>query len=225
MAANVEKFKSFANGLLNEQNKVVAEIMDKMHEVRSVQQQMAGREGGAWEERSEADRGDIGDRLAADERTLKYMVPLCNEMVAMLHYLTSDEEIRRPFLLPVILPRVAATLVSVLVQLVVKGLSVKVNNPEQYQFDPKRLLREMLEILLHFGDEPAFHQCVGECGFYQENPGVLARAAATCRRHRILPEPLVVRLDSLVGAVAAVAAAAEAENAGEMPERFLDEIM
>ena len=48
---------------------------------------------------------------------------------------------------------------------------------------------------------------------------------ATCRRHRILPEPLVVRLDSLVGAVAAVAAAAEAENAGEMPERFLDEIM
>ncbi len=74
-----------------------------------------GREWGAL---GEERRNEILERLSENERHVTSHLLLCNETLNMMSYLTSDLDIRIPFLLPELLRRLAGALLNILNHLV-----------------------------------------------------------------------------------------------------------
>lgn len=62
ISQDTAKFVSFANGLMNESNALVASVMEKLPEVRAVQLQM--RDPAQWGAMTEAQRNEVSERLA-----------------------------------------------------------------------------------------------------------------------------------------------------------------
>ena len=96
--------------------------------------------------------------METDKRQVRSYLTLANETVHMFHYLTV--EIRDPFLRPELVDRVAAMLNCNLAQLCgPKCNSLKVREPEKYEWDPKKLLQRITDIYLHL-DCDTFAQAV-----------------------------------------------------------------
>jgi ubiquitin conjugation factor E4 B len=223
IAGDTQSFVRFANGLMNETNALVASVMEKLPEIRQTQQLQ--RDPAGWGAMNEEARNQALERLSESERTVTSNLLLCNETLHMMVYLTSDPEIQKPFLLPELLPRLASALLSVLSQLVgSKGLEIKVDNPDQYNFRPKDMLRDVATVILHFADHAAFHEAFAASGFY--DPKVLPKAIQTILKTGIMSPADANLLSGLSVAVAAafeVAAAAESDL-GEIPDEFLDPV-
>ena len=64
-----DQFVRFANGLMNETNKLVALIMEKLPEIRTTQLQMA--DGAAWGALSEEQKQEVTERHEENERMVK----------------------------------------------------------------------------------------------------------------------------------------------------------
>jgi ubiquitin conjugation factor E4 B len=226
IAADEATFVRFANGLMNETNEYMVNIMGKLLEVRKTEQ--AQQNTVVWNARSEEDREVEMSRYRSYENELRSYVPLCNETIHMLAYLTSDPEIQRPFLLPQLLDRLASMLLSGLVQLVgSKGVEIKVNNPEAYEFRPRDMLSKICETTAHFSEFEAFQVAVSQTGYYNTHPDVLPNASKTARKLSF-PADLVGKLESLVQLVekAATANKDEDEIMGDnVPEHFLDPVL
>ncbi|CAN0581754.1 unnamed protein product, partial [Ectocarpus sp. 12 AP-2014] len=66
-----------------------------------------------------------------------------------------------------------------------KGLEIKVDNPESYNFRPKEMLREICTTISQFSTQPGFHKHLAMSGYYQED--LLPKATSTMRRLQLLP--------------------------------------
>ncbi|CAM9168726.1 unnamed protein product, partial [Sphacelaria rigidula] len=194
ISQDVNKFVRFANGLMNESNSLVASVMEKLPEVRTVQLQM--RDPAQWGAMSETERNEVTERLQETERGLKSNLSLCNETLNMVAYLTSDPDIQKPFLRDELLPRLAEMLLCVLKQLIgSKGLEIKVDNPESYNFRPKDMLRDICTTISQFSTQQGFHLALATSGYYQED--LLPKATATMRRLKLLPPADLAHMDQL----------------------------
>jgi len=224
ISADHDKFVRFANGLMNETNAYVAQIMEKLLDVRAVQVRMANST--QWTTLSQEERDEELKRHAGNEQTLRSFLPLCNETIHTVSYLSSDKDIRTPFLLPALLDRLSSMLLSVLVQLVgAKGLDIKVDNPESYDFYPKQMLKEICETIVHFSSSPEFQESVSRSGYYTTHPTVLPKAASTVRKHRILNPDALEALDSLCQTAAQFKVDGDAESSVDAPDHFLDPLL
>ncbi len=173
-------FVRFANGLLNETNALVATTMDKLSDIRKTQ--MLLQNISEWSKLPEDERNRIKERHESNEMECKGSAGLCLETLNMLNYLTSDPVIRRPFLFPEILPRFTSTLLNVLQRIVgAKSLEIKVENMENYNFQPKILLKEVLLSMVHFFDCSEFWQAVANDSFYSDG-GPIRKAISTGSR-------------------------------------------
>jgi ubiquitin conjugation factor E4 B len=140
-----ENFMKFANGIMNETNTLIATVMQKLPEIREAQLLMSDSAG--WGQLSEDDQNQVSSRLEDNERDVKSALPLCNKTLQMFGYLNTDEDIRSLFLLDELCNRLVQMLLHVLTKLVgSKGLELKVDNPEQYDFKPKEMLRDLCAI-------------------------------------------------------------------------------
>ncbi len=74
--------------------------------------------GPEWEALGEERRNQMLERLSENERHVTSHLLLCNETLNMMRYLTSDLDIRKPFLLPELLPRLAGVLLHLVNHLV-----------------------------------------------------------------------------------------------------------
>ena len=181
---NQDSFIKFANGLMNETNALVATTMDKLVEIKKTQTLMHNAQ--EWSKLSEEEKKQVGERHEANERECKGSAGLCLETVNMLNYLTSDPIIRQPFLHDAILPRFTSTLLNVLQRLVgAKSLEIKVDNMEQYEFNPKVMLTEVCSAMVHFCDSPLFHESVAKDSFYF-NGGPIHKAIMNVSRMNLL---------------------------------------
>jgi len=217
------QFTSFANGLMNETNALVASVMEKLPEIRQVQQQMKELE--TWGAMAEQTRNELLERHNDNEQRVSSSMLLCNETIHMLMYLTSDEALRKPFLAPTLCPRLANTLLSIVVQLVgAKGLEIKVDNPDALNFNAKDMLREVSLTILHFGADPPFHAALSESGYYKD--GMLGKVQQTLKRLGGLDEQQLRAFAALEGAVDAAAQQTQAEELDvEVPDEFLDPLL
>jgi ubiquitin conjugation factor E4 B len=96
--------------------------------------------------------------------------------------LTGRPEIVRPFMAAEVVERLAAMLDFNLVALSgPKCSELKVNNPEKYFFDPKKLLHDLVSIFLHLAHRKEFVLAVArdERSF---NKDVFAKASAILTR-------------------------------------------
>jgi ubiquitin conjugation factor E4 B len=149
-AKNMSFFVKFVNLLMNDTTHLLFEALSKLSEIHSIQTEMSNLE--QWNAESQEHREQRLETLHTDERQAGSYVALSNENVAMLGYLTLEN--RRPFLSEEIVDRLAAMLNYTLSGLVgPKCTELKVNNPEKYQFNPKKLLGSLMDIYLNLESE------------------------------------------------------------------------
>jgi ubiquitin conjugation factor E4 B len=208
---------------MNETNTLVANVMEKLPEIRQVQQQMKELE--TWGAMAEQTRNELLERHSDNERSVSSSLSLCNETIHMLMYLTSDEAVRKPFLAPTLCPRLANTLLSIVDKLVgAKGLEIKVDNPDALNFNAKDMLREVSLTILHFAADPPFHAALSESGYFKG--GMLGKVQQTLKKVGGMDEQQLQAFAALEGAVDAAAQQAQAEELDvEVPDEFLDPVL
>lgn len=137
---------------------------------------------------TEEQRVQFQERLTESENHLRGNAGLCLETLNMLSYLTSDDEIRKPFLLAEILPRLVSMLLSVLIKLVgSKSLEIKIDNMDSYNFDPKTMLKDVCQCMIHFAGYNSFAEAVLNDGFYGDGTS-LQKALSTVKKLHLLSD-------------------------------------
>jgi ubiquitin conjugation factor E4 B len=185
-------FIRFANGLMNEANALITATMEKLSEIKKTQTLMRN-ESGEWGQLPADTQQQLRERLQQHESEVKSTASLCLETLNMMNYLTSDEDIRRNFLLDAILPRFVSMFMSVLTKIVgTRSLDIKVDNMEQYNFDPRAMLRDVCESILHFAvlsdsDGNKFTQTLADDGFFSDKEGqVFAKMISTVSKLQLV---------------------------------------
>ena len=220
---NKTSFIKFANGIMNETNTLIATVMQKLPEIREAQEKM--KQSAEWSRLSEDEQSQINSRLEDNERDVKSSLPLCNKTLQMFGYLNTDTDIRSLFLLPELCSRLVTMLLHVLTKLVgSKGLDLKVDHPEQYDFRPKEMLRDLCAIFALFASSTIFQE---ECAKSGGDPNLLRSAVRTCRRLHLLEGESMEALASLPDQVDASKQQVAKDEAllVNAPDEFLDEIM
>ena len=220
---NTTSFIKFANGIMNETNTLIATVMQKLPEIRGAQEKMNNVE--AWGRLSEEEQEQISSRLDESEREVKSSLPLCNKTLQMFGYLNTDKDIRSLFLLDELCSRLVTMLLHVLTKLVgSKGLDLKVDNPEQYDFRPKEMLRDLCAIFALFAASEVFQT---ECANARCDINMLRKAVQTCQRLNLLAGESMEAFAMLPMAVdeAAHRVALEDELLEGAPDEFMDAVM
>jgi ubiquitin conjugation factor E4 B len=220
---NKESFIKFANGIINETNTLIATVMQKLPEIKDAQEKMKNVP--EWGRLSEDEQSQVSSRLDDNEREVKHALPLCNKTLQMFGYLNTDTDIRGLFLLEELCPRLVTMLLHVLTKLTgSKGLDLKVDNPDQYDFRPKEMLRDLCAIFALFASYADFQN---ECAKSGCDPSLLLSAVKTCRRLNLLEGESMSAFESLPATVEAAAQIVAADEAllADAPDEFLDEIL
>ncbi|CAH0488009.1 unnamed protein product [Peronospora farinosa] len=223
IAKDNENFVKFAHGLMNHINSLVTDALVALPEIKMLQEEM--QDVARWMALDETVREQKESLLSDKERTVTSSLQLANETIHMMSYLTS--EIQEPFVkMPELEDRLVSMLNSVIVKLAgPRGLELKVNNPEQYKFRPKVMLKEIVETLLHFAHYPSFLNAVATNGFYDGQ--VFRKCAHIVARTQLLEPSDVQKFETFVAniEIAAEGAANLEEALGEIPEEFLDPLV
>ena len=97
-------------------------------------------------------------------------------------------------------------------------------NPEQYEFRPKEMLRDLCAIFALFASSEVFQV---ECAKSGCNPALLRSATKTCQRLNLLTGESMTAFESLPDLVEKAARAVAEDEAllADAPDEFLDEIM
>jgi len=219
-----KSFITFANGIVNEMNDKFASVMETLPSIRSVQVQMANPQ--EWAALSEEERETITTRHESNEQQVKHVLPLCNSVMKMLGFLNTDKDIRDMFLLPDMCPRLANMLLHVLNKLVgSRGLDLKVDNPETYNFRPKEMLQDLCVVFSSFAAADEFQIECARSGYYTSD--LLNKSVKTCRKLGLLVGESMELFDLLAAKVevAYTTLMCDEDLYEDAPEEFLDPLM
>ncbi|GFP91775.1 probable ubiquitin conjugation factor e4 [Phtheirospermum japonicum] len=222
-------YLNFLNFLINDSIYLLDESLNKILEHKELEAEMSNTV--EWERRPAQERQERTRLFHSQENVGVYFIiridmKLANEDVSMLAF--TSEQITVPFLLPEMVERVASMLNYFLLQLVGpqrKSLSLK--DPEKYEFRPKLLLKQIVNIYVNLarGDtEHIFPAAIIRDG-RSYNEQLFDAAADVLRRIgediRIIHE--FVELGRKAQIAASEAMDAEA-TLGDIPDEFLDPI-
>ncbi|GAB1289256.1 Ubiquitin conjugation factor E4 B [Apodemus speciosus] len=141
-----KQFVRYINMLINDTTFLLDESLESLKRIHEVQEEMKNKE--QWDQLPRSDQQQARQsQLAQDERVSRSYLALATETVDMFHLLT--KQVQKPFLRPELGPRLAAMLNFNLQQLCgPKCRDLKVENPEKYGFEPKKLLDQLTDIYL-----------------------------------------------------------------------------
>lgn len=177
---NGNHFVKFVNMLMNDTTFLLDESLESLKRIHEIQDLIADDE--KWSKLPTDQQQSRMRQLSADERQCKSYLTLARETVDMFHYLTVD--IKEPFLRPELVGRLASMLNFNLQQLCGKKYKdLKVENPDKYGWEPRRLLSQLIDIYLHLdcdsfaealaGDERSFSkQLFGDAASLMERVGI-----------------------------------------------------
>uniref|UniRef100_A0A224XMQ8 Putative ubiquitin conjugation factor e4 b n=1 Tax=Panstrongylus lignarius TaxID=156445 RepID=A0A224XMQ8_9HEMI len=141
-----KQFVKFINMLMNDTTFLLDESLESLKRIHEVQEMMADQT--KWFQLPTDQQQSRTRQLVADERQCRSYLTLARETVDMFHYLTV--EIKEPFLRLELVERLSAMLNFNLQQLCgPKCKNLKVNTPEKYGWEPRRLLGQLVDIYLH----------------------------------------------------------------------------
>ncbi|XP_018589466.1 ubiquitin conjugation factor E4 B isoform X2 [Scleropages formosus] len=140
-----KQFVRYINMLINDTTFLLDESLESLKRIHEVQEEMKNKE--LWEQMPREQQQSRQSQLTQDERVCRSYLALATETVEMFHLLT--KQVQKPFLRPELGPRLAAMLNFNLQQLCgPKCRDLKVENPEKYGFEPKKLLDQLTDIYL-----------------------------------------------------------------------------
>ncbi|GBG72537.1 hypothetical protein CBR_g12108 [Chara braunii] len=215
----------FLNMLVNDAIYLLDESLNKLPELRDLEEQMKDKK--AWESIPEDERREKERYFRQMESMVRYDMMVANYNVRMLQY--TSAEISTPFLLPEMIERIAAMLNYFLLQLVgPQRKALKVRDPEKYEFRPKELLTQIVDIYLNLERSDLtdkFAVAVSSDG-RSYRPEAFPEAAAVLRSRQLRPEEMIRAFESFGEKVKVCAAEAMDVEAmmGDIPDEFLDPI-
>lgn len=218
---NKESFIKFANGIVNETNGLIASVMEKLPEIKRTQDQMKNPQ--QWASLTDEQRETIVSRHEENEQEVKRALPLCNKTMQMLGFLNTDSDIRNLFLLEEMCGRLVNLLMNFLTKLVgSRGIELKVDNPESYNFRPKEMLRDICSIFATFSSAEEFQVACAKSAFYKLD--LLSKSVKTCRKHNLLTGDSMTQFETLADKVETAARNVEDDDAltADAPDEFLD---
>ena len=218
---NIEFFVRFVNLLLNDVTFVLDESFTAFHTIYDTQKEL--QTGGT--SLSQEDRQEKEEKLQQAKDRAKSYMQLTNETVEMLKRFT--EALADAFTMPEIVQRLADMLDYNLDAMVPpKSSSLKVDNLQEYNFNPRELLREIIDVYINLMEKDNFILAVARDGRSYKPQNF--EAAAAISKKFVLKSPEEMRKwEILVQKVAKAKEEDEAAEAdlGEIPEEFLDPLM
>ncbi|XP_063064951.1 ubiquitin conjugation factor E4 B isoform X1 [Engraulis encrasicolus] len=140
-----KQFVRYINMLINDTTFLLDESLESLKRIHEIQEEMKNKE--QWDQLPRDQQQTRQSQLTQDERVSRSYLALATETVDMFHILT--KQVQKPFLRPELGPRLAAMLNFNLQQLCgPKCRDLKVENPEKYGFEPKKLLDQLTDIYL-----------------------------------------------------------------------------
>ncbi|XP_053308120.1 ubiquitin conjugation factor E4 B isoform X1 [Spea bombifrons] len=140
-----KQFVRYINMLINDTTFLLDESLESLKRIHEIQEEMRNKD--HWDQLPRDQQQTRQSQLAQDERVSRSYLALATETVEMFHILT--KQVQKPFLRPELGPRLAAMLNFNLQQLCgPKCRDLKVENPEKYGFEPKKLLDQLTDIYL-----------------------------------------------------------------------------
>merc|ERR1719482_1359647 len=203
------------------------EALTKLKGIKDVQSEMADE--ATWNAQSTRVRQQRESGLRQDEGHARYFMVFTNEVMSMMSYLSAEKEVALVFMLPELAPRISEMLNHFLVELVGPRCStLKVKEPEKYNFNPKLLLHEIVTIILHFAPFPEFGLAmIKDERFF--DPGNLRKAVRVLGRSTtdlsVRPEHLQA-LEAFASQCVELKAehGQEEDDLGEIPDEYLDPV-
>ncbi|KAI7817553.1 ubiquitin elongating factor core-domain-containing protein [Gamsiella multidivaricata] len=217
-----ESFVRFVNLLMNDTTYLLDEGLTKLGEIRGIEVEMDDKT--RWEAQTPQYRQERDGVLRTAQRQASSYIALGNETVNMLSYLT--EVIKEPFLTAEIVDRLATMLDYNLVILVGEKMStLKVKNPDQYRFQPRILLSDIVAIYLNL-DCPAFISALARDD-RSYSASIFHKASRILEGRNLKSADEIAKLKRLVLKVEDVRqqGAEDEEELGEIPEEFLDPLL
>lgn len=208
---------------MNDVTYLLDETLPQLQEVNRIEAKMADPE--AWQALSETERKDEENKLLSYERHCPSFLSLANENVNMLK--TFTEETPDAFLKSEIVVRLASMLDYNLNTLAgPKCQTLKVKNPKKFNFQPKTLLSDLLQVYLNIWDRPEFQEAISNDG-RSYNKELFERADRIARKVNLKTAEELENLKELVKKVEILKQMdAEAEEElGDIPDDFLGEQM
>ncbi|PKA50695.1 putative ubiquitin conjugation factor E4 [Apostasia shenzhenica] len=217
-------YLNFLNFLINDSIYLLDESLNKILELKEIEAEMS--HSTEWERRPAQEREERMRQFHSRENIVRFDMRLANEDVGMLVF--TSEQIPSPFLLPEMVERVASMLNYFLLQLVgPQSKSLTVKDREKYEFRPKQLLKQIVEIYVHInrGDKAnVFPAAISKDGrSYNEQLFITAAGILG----NLGEDSSVIEEFIQLGQKSKIAAsdAMDAEAAlGDIPEEFLDPI-
>lgn len=218
---NMEFFVRFVNLLLNDVTFVLDESFTAFHTIYDVSKELS-MAGTSLNQEQRQEKEEIVE--SAKSRAKSYM-QLTNETVTMLKLFT--EALADAFTMPEIVQRLADMLDYNLDAMAgPKSSNLKVENLQEYNFNPKALLSEIVDIYLNLGEKENFVLAVARDGRSYKPENFLS-AAAVMRKWSLKSPEEFSRWSRLLEKFAKAKEEDEAADAdlGEIPDEFLDPLM
>jgi len=218
---NIDFFVRFVNLLLNDVTFVLDESFTAFHAIYDLQKEL--QESGTM--LNEQQRQEKDEQLEQARGKAKSYMQLTNETVDMLKLFT--EALGDAFTMPEIVQRLADMLDYNLDAMVgPKSRSLKVDNLQEYNFNPKTLLSEIVDVYINLSTKENFILAVARDGRSYKPDNFLAARGIMKKFVLKAPEELA-QWDRLVEKIAVARQEDESAEAdlGEIPDEFLDPLM
>ena len=214
---NLDFFVRFVNLLLNDVTFVLDESFTAFVTIHDTQLELA-QSGSTMDENA---RQEKEEQLAAAQQRAKSFMQLTNETVAMLKLFTFA--LADSFTMPEIVQRLADMLDYNLDAMVgPKSTNLRVENLEDYGFNPKALLSELIDVYLNLMNKDNFIMAVARDG-RSYKPENFVKAAALMRKFALKSSDELEKWEKLQQKFKAAKEADEQaeEDLGDVPDEFL----
>lgn len=218
---NMEFFVRFVNLLLNDVTFVLDESFTSFHSIYDLSKELAI----SGTTLDEQQRKEKEEALEQAKSKAKSYMQLTNETVGMLKLFT--EALGDAFTMPEIVQRLADMLDYNLDAMVgPKSTSLKVDNLQEYNFNPKALLSEIVDVYLNLSEKGNFILAVARDG-RSYKPDNFVAAGNVLRKFGLKSPEELTRWSQSIEKFAKAKADDEAADAdlGEIPDEFLDPLM
>lgn len=218
---NMDFFVRFVNLLLNDVTFVLDESFTSFLTISELQRELST-SGTTMEE---TQRKEKEEALSQAQGKAKSYMQLTNETVGMLKLFT--EALGDSFTMPEIVQRLADMLDYNLDAMVgPRSSDLKVQNLQEYNFDPKTLLGEILDVYINLMDKENFILAVARDG-RSYKPANFEAASNVMRKFTLKAPEEMAKWETLKKRFATAKEEDDAAEAdlGDIPEEFLDPLM
>lgn len=216
--SHLDRYVRFVNLLMNDTTYLLDDALLHLGKIADIQKQMDDAE--AWAAKPATERQEQEKLLRQYEGQTKSDLQLGHESLRLLKLFTAETQ--EPFLTPEIVDRLAAMLDMNLNMLAgPRCQDLRVKEMDKYEFKPKELLADVLQIFLQLGPRREFQEAVAKDG-RSYSKDLFDRAERIARKTAIKTDQELAVLKSMVQGVEAIKAAEEEDDAmGEVPDDFL----